>query len=107
MYVKNGIAYAGEPEPMLSVVGVRPLEGHWLWVRFSTGEIRVFDFKPLLKFPAFTPLANEKVFAAVGIDYGCPMWNDGEIDIAPETLLAGGIDPAVLGVAEERSVYEG
>ena len=107
MHVLNGIAYAGEPEPILTVVGVFPLEGHRLRVRFSTGEIRIFDFKPLLKLPAFIPLANEKVFSAVGIEHGVPIWNDGEIDIAPETLYEDGKPVAALGVAEEPGVYEG
>ena len=108
MYIVNGIAYAGEPEPMLAVVGVFPLEGHRLRVRFSTGETRIYDFKPLLKLPAFVPLADEKVFSVVGIDGGVPIWKDGEIDIAPEELYENGIPPeTALGVAEESGVYEG
>jgi len=91
MYIVNGIAYAGERMQPLKVVGVRPLEGHRLWVRFSSGETRVFDFRPLLETPAFAPLADEKVFSAVGIDYGVPVWNDGEIDIAPEALYRNGV----------------
>ena len=90
MYIENGIAYAGERTPLLTVVGIRPLEGHRLWIRFSSGETRVFDFTPLLKTPAFAPLTDEKVFSAVGIDYGVPVWNDGAIDIDPETLLHDG-----------------
>ena len=90
MYVENGIAYAGERASLLTVVGVRPLEGHRLWVRFSSNETRVFDFKPLLKFPAFAPLTDEKVFSSVYIDYGVPTWNDGTIDIDPEMLYHDG-----------------
>ena len=90
MHIVNGIAYAGEPAPSLKVVGVRPLEKHRLWVRFSSGEAKIFDFKPLLGCPAFSPLANESVFSAVYLDYGVPVWNDGEIDIAPETLYQDG-----------------
>ena len=87
MYIINGIAYAGEPVQPLKIVGVRPLEEHRLWVRFSSGETKIFDFKPLLKTPAFAPLADEKIFSAVGIDYGVPVWNDGEIDISPEHFI--------------------
>ena len=86
MYIKNGIAYAGEEKPMLKVSGVRPLENHRLWLRFNTGEARVFDLTPLLSQPAFAPLADINVFKGVYIDYGVPVWNDGDIDIAPETL---------------------
>lgn len=86
MYIKNGIAYAGEEAPMLKVNGVRPLDGHKLWLRFNTGEARIFDFTPLLSVSVFAPLADMNVFRGVYIDYGVPVWNDGDIDIAPETL---------------------
>ena len=91
MYVIDGIAYAGELASPLKIVGVRPLEGHRLWVRFSSGEARVFDFTPLLETPAFAPLADEEVFSTVFIDYGVPVWNNGEIDISPDALYRNGI----------------
>lgn len=59
-YDVNGIAYAGEPAPVIKVSGVRPLEDYRLWVRFNTGEVRVVDFKPLLEEPAFAALRDEK-----------------------------------------------
>lgn len=86
MYISNGIAYAGEREPVIKVCGVRPLAGHRLWLRFTTGEAKVFDFTPLLKDAAFQPLEDENTFAGVYIDYGVTVWNDGDIDIAPEYL---------------------
>ena len=86
MYIVDGIAYAGEQAPALKVSGVRPMDGHKLWVRFSTGEAKIFDFEPLLEKPAFAPLADKAVFDGVYIDYGVTVWNDGEIDIAPEYL---------------------
>ena len=77
MYISNGIAYAGEPTPSIKVCGVRPMADHKLWLRFTTGEAKVFDFQPL---------ADETTFAGVYIDYGVTVWKDGEIDIAPEYL---------------------
>lgn len=91
MYVIDGIAYAGEQSPALLVCGVRPLDGHLLWVRFNNGEAKIFDFAPLLDKPAFAPLADKEVFKGVYIDYGVPVWNDGDIDIAPEMLYSNGI----------------
>lgn len=91
MYIKDGIAYAGDEKKILLVSGVRPLEGHKLWVRFNTGEAKTFDFKPLLDAPAFAPLQSEAVFRQVYIDYGVTVWNDGEIDIDPEYLYTHGI----------------
>ena len=55
MNVIDGIAYAGEPEPIIKVNGVRPMENYKLWLRFNTGEAKIFDFKPLLDMPAFAP----------------------------------------------------
>lgn len=90
MHIVNGIAYAGDPAPALSISGVRPLEDYLLWVRFNTGEAKVFDFKPLLSSPAFAPLVDTNVFRGVYIDYGTVVWCDGDIDIAPEVLYQQG-----------------
>ena len=90
MYIENGIAYAGEPKMPIKISGVRPMNDYLLWVRFSTGEAKIFDFKPLLSSEVFAPLKDENVFKSVYIDYGCTVWNDGAIDIAPEYLYANG-----------------
>lgn len=86
MYIVDGIAYAGEKEPVIKISGVRPMENFKLWLRFSTGEAKVFDFKPLLEKPAFAPLADKAVFNRVYIDYGVTVWNNGSIDISPKFL---------------------
>ena len=83
MYVKNGIAYAGEETPTVKVISVRALSDYRLWLRFNNGEVRVFDFRPLLKEPAFVPLNDAERFADVYVDYGVPVWMDGDIDIDP------------------------
>ena len=49
MYVVDGIAYAGEKTPAIKVSGVRPMDGYKLWLRFNTGEAKVFDFAPFMK----------------------------------------------------------
>ncbi len=90
MYIENGIAYAGEPKTQLLISGVRPLPEHKLWIRFNTGETKIYDFKPLLNAPAFRPLMDENIFKSVYIDYGITVWNDGDIDIAPEELYRNG-----------------
>lgn len=91
MYIINDIAYAGEPPPMLKIKSVRPLGDYRLWVCFSTDETKIFDFKPLLGDPVFIPLKDKAVFEQVYVDYGVAVWNDGDIDIAPEKLYADGI----------------
>ncbi len=91
MYVADGIAYAGERTPEIKVCGVRPMAAHKLWLRFTTGEAKIFDFAPLLKKAAFTPLIDEEIFRGVYIDYGVTVWNDGDIDIAPEYLYENSV----------------
>ena len=91
MYIRDGIAYADEQHKPLKVCGVRPLPDRILWVRFNTGEAKRFDFKPLLDEPAFVPLRSADVFNSVYIDYGVTVWNDGEIDIAPEYIYENGV----------------
>lgn len=91
MYIRNGIAYAGDVTPPLTISGVRPLDNYMLWVRFNNGEAKIFDFKPLLDKPAYTPLKDKKVFSNVYIDYGITVWVEGDIDIAPEYLYNHGM----------------
>ena len=91
MYIKNGIAYAGEPTPIMKVFGVRPLDDYRLWLSFNTGETKIFDFKPELNSPVFSPFKDVELFKSVYIDYGITVWCDGAIDIAPEYLYKHGI----------------
>lgn len=91
MYIIDGIAYAGEPKQPLKVCGVRPLDNYLLWVRFNNGEAKIYDFKPLLTAPVFKPLEDVNTFRNVYIDYNTAVWNDGDIDIAPEELYNKGI----------------
>ena len=90
MEVVNNIAYAGERQQPIKVSGVRPLDNFVLWVRFSTGEAKTYDFKPLFQYPAFKPLADEKLFKNAYIDYNTVVWNNGDIDISPEELYRNG-----------------
>lgn len=91
MFVKNGVAYAKNPVPsLLKVSDVRPLPAHGLWLRFSDGSEKTFDFSALLSQPAFAPLRDEALFHTVYLDHGVPTWANGEIDIAPEYLYAHG-----------------
>lgn len=98
MYIVNDIAYAGENTPVIKVSGVRPMDGHKLWLRFNTGEARIFDFAPMLDQPAFEPLADEEIFRQVYIDFGVTVWNNGEIDIAPKYLYDNSV-PASSDIA--------
>lgn len=99
MYIIDGIAYAGNLKPAIKISGVKPMKDYKLWVRFNTGEAKIFDFKPLLSSPAFAPLSNPDVFNSVYIDYGVTVWNDGDIDIAPDLLYSEGVSVADTVIA--------
>lgn len=86
MYIKDGIAYAGEPKTEIKVSGFRILADWKLWICFNTGEAKIYNFKPMLEFEAFKPLKNYNLFREAYIDYGVLVWNDGDIDISPEEL---------------------
>ena len=90
VFIVDDIAYAGEIEPLLKVVGVKPMSDSLLWLRFSNNEERVFDLKPLFEYPVFVRLKDPEVFNLVYLDYGVPTWCEGEIDISPELLYAEG-----------------
>ncbi len=91
MYEKNGIVYSGEQRPALKISGVRAMDDYSLWIRFTNGEARTFRFGELLETPAFSPLKDKELFNSVYIDYGVPVWDNGNIDIAPEYLYEHGI----------------
>ncbi|MBP3578752.1 MAG: DUF2442 domain-containing protein [Lachnospiraceae bacterium] len=86
MYIVNGIAYAREISENISVTDIKVLDDMVLIVTFSTGEQRLFDATCLLEYPAFEPLKNEEIFKTAKVEYGVVVWNDGDIDIAPETM---------------------
>lgn len=92
MYVIDGIAYAGEQEKTIKVSGVRPMDDYKLWLRFSTGEAKVFDFEPLLKQDAFRPLADLETCKEVYINYGIPVRMEGAIDIASQYLYEHAVE---------------
>jgi len=90
MYIKDGVAFAGDIQPVLCVSCVRPLEGYKLKVAFSDGTQHIVNMAPLLDSAVFAPLKDTAIFNQVYVEYGVPMWCDGEIDIAPEWLQENG-----------------
>jgi len=92
MYVVDGIAYAGEQTKPVTVLSVRAMDDYKLWLRFASGETKIFDFIPLLDAAGFAPLKNKAVFDGVSIDYGVTVWDEGAIDISPEYLFANSSD---------------
>jgi len=99
MYELNGIVYADDPTPLITVKQARPLDNYKLLVRFSTGEEKEVDISILLDEPAFKPLRDINLYKSVYVDYGTVVWRNGTIDIAPEYLYDIGIPAKVKHVA--------
>lgn len=85
MYIVNDICYTGELTENIKVVSAKPLRGRMMLVTFSTGDKRIFDTTEL-EGSAFKSLEDEKIFNNLTIFHGVITWNNGKIDIAPETV---------------------
>lgn len=85
MHIRDGICYAGEYQEDIKVTAAKPLSGRMLLLTFSTGEQRLFD-TTIFDGPVMEPLNDPEIFNNPVIDFGTVTWNNGEIDIAPETL---------------------
>ena len=62
-----------------------------LLITFNTGEKRLYDASDLLRQPAFKPLNDINLFKQAKVDHGVLVWQNGDIDISPETLYTHSI----------------
>ena len=85
MFIMDGVCYAGSFQENIKVTEAKPLVGRMLLLTFSTGEKRLFDTN-LLKGSAFSVLDDDKVFRNPSIFHGVVTWDNGNVDVAPETL---------------------
>ena len=90
MYIKDGIAYADDPTPILKIIEAEILDGWNMLLQFNNGEKRIFDGK-LLAGPVYLPLKDYETFCKFKIDNGAITWLDGDIDCAPEYMYEHGI----------------
>ena len=74
---------------MLTVKDVEYEGGYILLCEFSDGVRKRIDLTPLLKYPAFEELRDEREFIQFGLD-DTIFWRNGA-DIAPEYLYDHGI----------------
>jgi hypothetical protein len=74
---------------MLEVAAVEPLEGYWLRLTLSDGQIIEREVGEALWGPAFEPVRTDReIFEAAFVDGGTVAW-PGNADLAPETLIWG------------------
>lgn len=72
---------------MVEVVGVTPLEGHWLRLTLSNGDVVERDLGDVLSGGILEPVRDRRdIFEAAFVDGGTVAWPGG-VDIAPETLI--------------------
>lgn len=86
MSFANGMVYGGTPKGMMKIVDVKPLEDMTMILTFNSGEQRLFDATELLKYPIFQVLKDKEVFMHPVIDHGVVTWNNGELDLSPESM---------------------
>lgn len=90
MEFKNGIAFKNNRPTILHISEIIPLNNYILKASFENGEKRFYDFKPLLKYDAFTCLQDKMKFKRVTLDHGIPTWEKENVDISPETIYLNG-----------------
>ena len=71
------------------VSAVSALDDHVLLLTFTNGEMRHFDMKPYLGYPAFEPLRQIAFFKLARVGHGTITW-PGEVDFDPDTLYLEG-----------------
>ena len=83
---------------MLHVKAVEVLQGYWLRLTLSNGDVVDRDVEDLIRGGVFEPLRQRRdLFAAAFVDGSTVAW-PGEVDIAPETLIWNGPEPDEPGV---------
>lgn len=68
------------------VIAVQYLSRHKLELKFSNGDVRIFDITPYLEYPVFKPLQEEKFCALAKVFNGTVAWDE-NIDLDPDTLF--------------------
>lgn len=87
MYILNDIAYANSYNiDNIKVTEIKIISELCMLVTFSNGEKKIFDAKPLLIYPVYEKLQDFNIFKNAYIEYGAIIWDNGNIDIAPETV---------------------
>lgn len=86
MYILGDIVYAGNNNEMLKVNNIKVIAELYMLVTFSNGEKRVFDVSKLLEYPVYKKLENYEIFKSAYVENGIIVWNNGEIDVSPETV---------------------
>ncbi len=80
------------------VINVKPNPNYTLSIRFSNGEIKVFDVKPYLEIGMFMELKDISLFNSVKPFLDSIQWSNG-LDLCPDTLYEESVmakEPAII-----------
>mgnify|MGYP002523384030 CR=1 FL=1 len=87
MRILNDIAYADNyNSENLKVTDIEIISELCMLVTFSNEEKKIFDLSELIKYPAYQQLKDYDFFKKAYVENGIIVWNNGNIDIAPETV---------------------
>ncbi len=92
MYIVDDIAYASEAKDGIKIVELKVIDNLCLLLTFSSGELKIYDATELLKYPAYQKLKDFSFFKQAYIENGVVMWENGEIDVAPEEMYENSFD---------------
>ena len=87
MYILGDIAYADNyNSEQIKIEEIKVVSELCMLLTFSNGEKRIFDAKELLKYPVYEKLKDYGIFKKGYIENGIIVWDNGKIDISPETV---------------------
>jgi len=69
---------------------VKPLTDYHLLLKFTNGEVKLFDMKPYLDYNMFKPLKNIDLFNTVRPSHGTIQWEN-EADLCPDTVYLNSV----------------
>jgi hypothetical protein len=75
---------------MRNIETIKPQDNYTIEVVFSNGIIKLFDFKPYLKYPVFTILRQLDYFKAVKNKKHFIEWEAFELDLSADTIWHDG-----------------
>lgn len=72
------------------VLTVEPTKDYKLILTFKGGDVRIFDFRPMLEHEINKPFRNIKLFMKAKVHHHTVMWTD-EFDMCPEYLYENSV----------------
>jgi hypothetical protein len=78
------------------VIKVSVSSDYSILAEFETGEVRRFDMRPYLEYPAFAALKEPGMFMRAHVEHGTVVWSE-DIDLSPDTLYLRGQPEGSLG----------